>query len=281
MDAVLTRREFLARATSTAAAVALAGRGTAARAGMWVSLNGSVTRTMEWTEFARLASRVGYGGIDWGFAGPRAIGVDATRALLAELKIKPTVVNLPVRFAGNDANYQADLPGLDEAAKFSAAIGCPRMMAVLSPGSATPKAEQRKIVKDRLAAISEILLRSNIRLGLEFLGPLYFRTKQPHEFIYRMDETVELAKECGPNIGVVLDAWHWYHAGGTTADILAAGKSRIVQVHVSDAKQTPPEDVRDNQRLMPGEGIIDLIGFFRSLQKIGYEDGVRDRKSVV
>ena len=31
-----------------------------------------------------------------------------------------------------------------------------------------------------------------------------------------------LAKECGPNVGLTLDAWHWYHAGGTVADILAA-----------------------------------------------------------
>ena len=36
----------------------------------------------------------------------------------------------------------------------------------------------------------------------------------------------------------------------------------------------PPEEVRDNQRLIPGEGIINLIGFFQALQKIGDEDGI-------
>ena len=55
---------------------------------------------------------------------------------------------------------------------------------------------------------------------------------------------------------------------------LNAGNARIVHVHLSDAKQTAPADVRDNQRLMPGEGIIDLMGFFQALKKIGYEDGV-------
>jgi sugar phosphate isomerase/epimerase len=35
-----------------------------------------------------------------------------------------------------------------------------------------------------------------------------------------------------------------------------------------------PEDVRDNARLMPGEGVIDLAGFFKALKEIGYEDGV-------
>ena len=89
-----------------------------------------------------------------------------------------------------------------------------------------------------------------------------------------MDELLEFAKECGPNIGLTLDAWHWHHAGATAADILAAGASRIVTVHVSDAKAQPPEEVRDNQRVMPGEGVIDLVTFFKSLEKIGYRDAV-------
>jgi sugar phosphate isomerase/epimerase len=98
--------------------------------------------------------------------------------------------------------------------------------------------------------------------------------KSPHTFMYTLPETVALAAECGPNIGVVLDAWHWHHSGGSTAEIVAAGKSRIVHVHVSDAKPALPEEVRDNQRHMPGEGVIDLVGFFQALKKIGYVDGV-------
>ena len=89
-----------------------------------------------------------------------------------------------------------------------------------------------------------------------------------------MNEMLQFAKECGPNVGLLLDAWHWYHAGATVADIIAAGKSRIVTIHVSDCPKMAPEDVRDNQRLMPGEGVIDLVGFFRALKQIGYEDGV-------
>ena len=89
-----------------------------------------------------------------------------------------------------------------------------------------------------------------------------------------MDEALEFSKECGPQIGLTLDAWHWHHAGATAADIVAAGTSRIVHVHVSDALQQPPEEVRDNQRVMPGEGVIDLVTFFQTLQKIGYTDAV-------
>jgi sugar phosphate isomerase/epimerase len=58
------------------------------------------------------------------------------------------------------------------------------------------------------------------------------------------------------------------------ADILSTAASRIIHVHVSDARQMPPEEVQDNMRLLPGEGIIDLVGFFKALRQIGYQGGV-------
>jgi hypothetical protein len=47
-----------------------------------------------------------------------------------------------------------------------------------------------------------------------------------------------------------------------------------VHLHVSDAAKQPPEEVRDDRRLFPGEGVIDLTGFFQAVRKIGYEDAV-------
>jgi len=271
---MLNRREFLA-SSALAAGISRPAAGAAAR--MYVSLNSALLTggKVGWPDFARLAAKVGYGGADFNLAAAMKEGLEPTRALLAELKIKPAVCGLPVGpTRGDAAAFQESMKGLDEAAKFAAAVGCPRMTTVVSPGSQVPKEEQRKMLGDRLRQISEVLAKSNVRLGMEFLGPLPLRAKAPYVFIYRMDEMLEFAKECGPNIGLLLDSWHWHHAGATVADILAAGKSRVVTVHVSDAAKLPPEEVRDNQRLMPGEGIIDLVGFFQALQKIGYEDGI-------
>jgi sugar phosphate isomerase/epimerase len=47
-----------------------------------------------------------------------------------------------------------------------------------------------------------------------------------------------------------------------------------VHVQAADAPKLPPEDIRDNERLMPGEGVIDFREFFAALKKIGYNDGV-------
>jgi len=249
---------------------------------MFVSLNGSVTRGVSGADKIRLAAKTGFGGVDWDLGAAKTAGLDTTRALFAELKIVPTIVNLPMArplpFGGEDAAFKDALKLLAEDAAFTASVGCTKMMLVLPASTATPKAEMRKLAVDRLSAIADVLKTSNVRLGLEFLGPLYFRTGRaggpPSEpFIWNMPEAVALAKDTGANMGVVCDVWHWHHSNSTIKDIADAG-TRIVHVHVSDAKASAPEDVRDNQRVMPGEGVIDLVAFFQALQKAGYAGGV-------
>ena len=100
------------------------------------------------------------------------------------------------------------------------------------------------------------------------------RQRGKYEFIWRMNDMLEFAKECGSNVGLTLDAWHWHHAGGTVEDIVNAGKDRIVVVHFDDAARLPPEDVRDNERLLHGEGVINLTGFLKALRQIGYQDSL-------
>jgi sugar phosphate isomerase/epimerase len=181
---------------------------------------------------------------------------------------------MPVEFRKDDETFRAGMPKLEEAAPFAAAIGCPRMMTYITASSDTPKDELRRMYKARFTEIARVLARSHCRFGLEFLGPLVFRTRGKYEFIWKMNEMLEFAKECGSNVGLTLDSWHWHHAGGTPEDIVAAGKERIVVVHFEDAARQAPEDVRDNERLLPGEGVINLTGFLRALRQINYEDSL-------
>jgi sugar phosphate isomerase/epimerase len=242
---------------------------------VYLSLNETlVAGRVAWPEFARLAARVGYPGVDVDLSAARKAGLPATRALFDELQIKPAAVNLPVQFQRDDAAFHRDLGKLAEAASYSAAIGCPRMITWIMPSSKTPKAELRALYLKRFRACADVLARSHVRLGLEFLGPLHLRQMEPYEFIWRMTEMLAFARECGPNVGLLLDVWHWHHAGATTEDIIKAGKDGIVHVHLSDAPKLPPAEIRDDQRLMPGEGVINLVGFFRALKEIGYQDAM-------
>ena len=262
---------------------------------MFVSLPPwAVARNVGWPEQARLAARVGYKGIDWAFGPAKTAGVEATRALLAELAIVPTIVNLPMQdtLGPDDAAFEAQLPKLAEDAAFCNAIGCSRFQLVLGATTLNgqPKAERWTHVQRRLSAVGAVLAKHDVRLGLEFLGPRVFRTRRPRAgaasvdaaspapapvpFVWTLRETLALCEASGPNVGVTLDAWHWHHSGGTVGDIRAATPSRIVHVHVSDARAMPAEQVQDDMRLLPGEGVIDLVGFFQALKSIGYHGGV-------
>jgi sugar phosphate isomerase/epimerase len=290
MPSLLTRRQFVVQSVYAGGLLAAARphpaggqTGRAGTRGMFVSLNGSLTRGVSGADKIRLAGKLGYGGVDWDLGPARAAGLEATRALFKELKLEPTIVSLPMArplpLAGEEAAFQEGLKLLSEDAAFVAGVGCTKMMLVLSPTGPTAKEEYRKVVVQRLSAISEVLQKTDVRLGLEFLGPLYMRQARGDgpprvPFIWTLPETLALARDSGPNIGVILDVWHWHHSGGTVADILAAEGSRIVHVHISDARPAPAEEVRDNHRVMPGEGSIDLVAFLQALHKIGYAEGV-------
>ena len=242
---------------------------------MFLSLNSVlVSGRVPWPNFARLAAKTGFPGADVMLGPAMKAGVAATKDLFAQLQIRPAVIEFPVEFRKDDATFKSSLPKLEESAPFAAAIGCPRMITYIMPSSDTPKDELRRIFKQRFTESARILAGSNVRLGLEFLGPLHLRKMYPHEFIWRMNEMLDFAKECGPNVGLLLDSWHWHHAGATTQDIIAAGRDRIVHIHFNDSPDLPPEQIRDDQRLMPGEGVINLTGFLQALQTIGYRDAL-------
>lgn len=310
MSAPVNRREFLERTALGGAALALTLPAAAAASaaqqqppGMFLSLAPWATaRGVGWPDQARLAAKVGFKGIDWAWGPVREAGVDATRALLAELRIHPTIVNMPGPnvLTVDEAAFRESLKQLDEDTAFAAAIGCTRFQRTLgatTPGG-RPKEEHWKIVTGRLAAVSEIMVKHKVHVSLEFLGPMVFRMARaggpgrrgaappapnappppppapPVPFVWSLAETLRLCEASGPNIGITLDAWHWHHSEGSVADILATPRERIVHVHVSDARAMPPADVQDNMRWLPGEGIMDLMGFFQALRKIGWTGGV-------
>jgi sugar phosphate isomerase/epimerase len=272
----MNRREFLTVPAAVSAAWGLAHSAEGAASGMFIALNTSlVGDKIRWPEFARLAAKVGYGGTDLNLPAAEREGLDATKDLLAELKLKVSFANLPVNPARDDeAAFKKGMEGFEDHVKFAAAAGCTRMMVVIPPASHTPKEELRRTLLERFHSMQPVLAEHKVRCALEFLGPLQFRKDLPFPFIWQMNEMVEFAKDCGPSFGVVLDVWHWYHSGSTLDDIRKAGKSRIVLVHLSDAARIPAEEVRDNARLLAGEGVIDLIGIFKTLKNMGWEGSV-------
>jgi sugar phosphate isomerase/epimerase len=128
----------------------------------------------------------------------------------------------------------------------------------------------------RFQPIARLLADHNIRLGLEFIGPQTSLEQFKHPFIRSIGSTLELANAIGPNVGLLVDAWHWHAAGGTRDDLKLLTRDNLVHIHVNDAPEgIPINELIDNRRKLPcTTGVIDIDGFMQGLANASYDGPV-------
>jgi sugar phosphate isomerase/epimerase len=85
-----------------------------------------------------------------------------------------------------------------------------------------------------------------------------------------MQDMLTFAESISPNVGILVDSLHWHCQGGDRAALASVPPGRIVYAHIDDAPPGPLAAQRDDDRLLPGEGVIDLSGFIQSLAAAGY-----------
>ncbi len=78
------------------------------------------------------------------------------------------------------------------------------------------------------------------------------------------------------NVGLLLDVWHWYTSLGAPSDLATLTAEDVVHVHVNDAPRDRNYDEQiDHERALPSEtGVIDLVGFLKALDGMGYDGPV-------
>jgi threonine dehydrogenase-like Zn-dependent dehydrogenase len=91
-----------------------------------------------------------------------------------------------------------------------------------------------------------------------------------------MEQMLDLCAATGPNVGLLLDCWHWYTSLGTVAEIRSLEPQQVVYVHINDAPRgINLEHQQDGRRELPGAtGVIDIGGFLEALRAIGYDGPV-------
>ncbi|MBI3969651.1 MAG: sugar phosphate isomerase/epimerase [Chloroflexi bacterium] len=225
-----------------------------------------------------LAAKHGFGGVE---VNAREVahlveqeGAEAVRGIFTQAGIRPAGFGLPVDWRGAGETWREGVEQLPRLAAAAASIGATRCMTWVLPSSdGRPYDENRRFHLERFTPIARILAEHGCRLGLEFLGPKTLRDSRQHPFIYKMQDMLALGQEIGPNVGLLLDSWHWYTSGATVDELRALRPEQVVYVHVNDAPAGIPVDGQiDNVRAMPGEtGVIDIAGFLRALDAIGYD----------
>ena len=232
-------------------------------------------------EAIALAQANGYQGVEIGIPETARLvqehGPEHVTGLFRAAKVTPAGFGLPVRWNGPEEEWKSGIAELDSLAAAAQAIGCNRTTTWLMPGSNDlPTEENRRYHIERFAPIANVLRKHGCRLGLEFIGPRTIRDRLQYPFVYKMLDMLELAREIGPNVGLLLDSWHWYTSGGTLEELKTLTNDDIVYVHVNDAPRgVPLEDHIDNKRCLPGAtGVIDITGFLRVLADTGYDGPV-------
>lgn len=225
-------------------------------------------------ELLPAAAAAGFEGVDPILSRPAA---DMTE-LFAAHGLQIGAMGLPVNFRSDEAAFQKGLQALPSAAANAQAVGCTRCATWLAPASdELTYAENFDLHVRRLRPVAMILADHGIRFGLEFVGPKTSRQSKGYEFVHRLDQALELCEAVGvANMGLLLDAWHWYTSGGTVEELRTLADEQIVQVHVNDAPEGIAVDQQvDNVRALPGAtGVIDITSFLGALQAIGYSGPV-------
>jgi len=204
--------------------------------------------------------------------------VEDVKRILDQNDLKLGGWGLPVDFRADEETYRKDLERLPDYAWISRELGYHRVFTWILPFSDDlPFEENLNRHVQRLRPVAEILEDHHCHLGLEFVAPKTSRISHKYEFIYTMEGILRLCEAIGTrNLGLLLDSWHWYTSHGSLSQLMRLKGEQVIYVHINDAPAGIPVDEQiDNVRCLPGEtGVIDLVGFLKALEGIGYDGPV-------
>jgi sugar phosphate isomerase/epimerase len=272
------------RAILTAGAAGIAARLLPARShGMSLHLScGAIGVKASQTEAIAYAARFGFDSVD--ADGKYLGGLDA--AALARLldhmrdkRVAWAIAGLPIEFRKDDQSFTESMktfPAFAAGLQRARVVNVTTWISPTSPDRIYP--ENLRVHARRLSEAAAVLQDHGLRLGLEYVGPKTSWAAQRFPFVHTMAEMKNLVGEIArPNVGFVLDSWHWYTSGESKKDLLSLRGDQVVSVDLNDAPAGIPVDQQvDSRRELPAAtGVIDVAAFLGGLEEIGYTGPVR------
>jgi len=181
--------------------------------------------------------------------------------------IQPITINSIEFIAFRGGEYPAIQARLHALGKIAQAIGCPAVVVVPSPlpDRTMPWTD---VVKEYVRVLRDLAGIANgygLRLSFEFLGFGWCSVRTPRA-------AAQIIREADrQNIGLTLDAAHFYCGGGLMDELDQLDPSRVFAFHLDDLEDLPREAILDSHRLFPGLGVVPLDEICRRLKGIGYD----------
>ncbi|MDR2572581.1 MAG: sugar phosphate isomerase/epimerase [Oscillospiraceae bacterium] len=239
---------------------------------------GNIGHSVTFKDAAKIGAEEGFKGFWFDIEGDSKISVSETKELLAETGLIAGGFGLPVEFRKDEQVFNDDFAKLEGYARYAADVGMKRCATYIMPFSEIYTFEENfELHRSRLKKCCEVFNEYGIVLGLEFIGPPKVRRGKKYEFVYNLDQMLELCDAIGTgNCGLLLDIWHWDLAGQSLEDFKKITNDQVALVHIMDAPEgIAPEEQDDSPRRLPGEtGVLRIAEFFEGLNSIGYDGPV-------
>jgi len=229
-------------------------------------LNSSTIRPVPLLDKIRIAGEAGYGAIElWhdDLDAHLADGgslADVQGALADQGLAVPTTIYMAGWFDAPEAEYPAALEECKRRMAQAAELGAPYIIASPAAGVA-----DYAVGAARYRELLEIGATMGVKPSMEFLGFV--------EQLNTIEDALEVMERSGhPDATTILDPFHVFRGGGDMESILKLKPAQVAISHFNDTPDTPPrEEQHDHNRVMPGEGHLDLARYCALLGEIGYD----------
>lgn len=159
--------------------------------------------------------------------------------------------------------YQLALDEVKRRMELAARIGSPWLVA-------TPPREvcDHGVIAERYRDLLEIGRQCGIKPTFEYIG--FFKSVPSLSDAWKIVQAAD-----DPDGTLILDAFHNWNSSSTLDDLRAIPAERISHYHIDDADPNKPAGTQtDPDRVMLGDGQIDLIAEIAVLKEIGYSGTV-------
>jgi 2-keto-myo-inositol isomerase len=239
---------------------------------MKIALNGATTMRANLETDIHVAQETGFDFLEIWAAKLRSFLQHRTSAelneLLAKSGVPPLSINSIEHVTFRDPHaFEGIKAQCVELSRIAAEINCPFIVVVPGrvPDSSITRAEVIRESVRVLQELCDIAARHDVALAFEFLG-------QPDCSVPTLGLAHEIVQASArPNLGLVIDSFHFY-AGGSTVEMIETVDPKLIYVfHINDAENLPREQLEDRHRLLPGLGILPLREMIAAFRKIGYD----------
>jgi 2-keto-myo-inositol isomerase len=239
---------------------------------MRLALNGATIMRSPLGDDVEIAAECGFSALEiW--AGKleaylRSRSLEELGGRLAALGVQPWCINSIENITPRDgAGRRQVLDELRSMAAVARAIGAPSIVVV--PGTAPDAWGRGEAIADAveiLRAMSDVA--GDVGLAFEFLG-------KPRCSVPTLDMAIEIVELVDrPNVGMVIDAFHFHAGGSALADLERVPVDRLFVVHLNGCEDLPKSQLTDAHRLYPGEGAIPIEEILSRLRARGFDGGV-------